>query len=331
MPEDISENLEMSQFRRNLQRREQARIAFIRSDHDLRLRCSLLRRARPLRCPATPGRWVMLWREGKGALHGAWHGPAKVLMREDPHVVWLSHLSRLFGCAPEHIRELSSREQEQVPAEQSSQESPLQPFEGRLGTGVFQYHDLTRNNSPSLDNHNFHPDNQNVDQSEQPSSPATPDNIPPAVPQVAVDASPTDGQSENLQPTQNPKPWLLQLPHRLKMGLANSMPGRFQFRIQMVILRPVMLLRVMNGRSVGINSFVPIACQGIECFAPPMSMIVQSQSSGYQKIAKPRYAVPMEVHGKCQIDGPTTFKLIKPCQTNGMEPPRLQFYHNCKP
>ena len=142
----------MTQFHQNLQRREQARIAFIRSDHDLKLRRALLRRARPVRCLANPGQWVMFWREGKGALHGAWHGNARVLMREDPNVVWLSHLSRLYRCAPEHIRDLSSREQEQVTAEQSSQDSPWKSGQGRLGTGVFQYHDLISNKYPFTGN-----------------------------------------------------------------------------------------------------------------------------------------------------------------------------------
>ena len=157
MPEEVGGNHEISQFHKNLQQREKARIAFIRTDHDLKLRRSLLRRARPERCNVQAGHWVMFWREGKGALPGSWHGPAKILMREDSNVVWLTHLSRLYRCAPEHLRELSSREAEALPLASHSEQSTF-PNQSRLGTGVFQYHDIT-GNAPPPDNISHHEEN----------------------------------------------------------------------------------------------------------------------------------------------------------------------------
>ena len=56
----------------------------------------------------------MFWREGKGTESGSWHGPAKVLMVEDRNLLWLSHLTRLYRCAPEHVRPLSEDEARSV-------------------------------------------------------------------------------------------------------------------------------------------------------------------------------------------------------------------------
>lgn len=109
-----SDKSEITQFHENLKLRETARVAFIRSDHDMKLRRSFLRRARPPRCSAQAGKWVMYWRNGKGAAPGAWHGPAKVIMRESENLVWISHMSRLYRCTPEHLRELSSRENKRI-------------------------------------------------------------------------------------------------------------------------------------------------------------------------------------------------------------------------
>ena len=55
-------------------------------------------------------------------------------MREDPNVVWLTHLSRLYRCAPEHLRELSSREAEALPVDSQHGQPPF-PDQTRLGTG----------------------------------------------------------------------------------------------------------------------------------------------------------------------------------------------------
>ena len=198
---------EAAQFQKNLQLREQARIAFIKSDHDLKLRRAYLQRSRPERCSAEVGQWVMYWRDGKGALPGTWHGPARVVLREDPNVVWLTHLSRLYRCAPEHLRKLSSREAEALdPQEMSNPTLPEMPQ--RLGTGVFQYHDLTSQNSPttlnstsnSNDQQNSNvntPDNTQVSDSPVGDAPVVPSNAPAVAP---GDAPSTEG----LQPDSEP-------------------------------------------------------------------------------------------------------------------------------
>ena len=49
----------------------------------------------------------MYWKDGKGANPGSWHGPARVLMVERYNLVWISHMTKLFRCAPEHARPLS--------------------------------------------------------------------------------------------------------------------------------------------------------------------------------------------------------------------------------
>eukprot|EP00435_Cladocopium_sp_Y103_P074513 s963_g49.t1 len=139
MLENPEETAEVQQFLRNLSMREQARVAFIRADHDVKLRRALLRRSRPERESFAMGQWVMYWRNGKGALPGTWNGPARVVLREDRNVTWITHQSRLYRCAPEHLRSLSERES-QLPEVMQNQHIQ---FPTALGSGVFQYHDLT--------------------------------------------------------------------------------------------------------------------------------------------------------------------------------------------
>eukprot|EP00435_Cladocopium_sp_Y103_P002384 s4317_g1.t1 len=210
MPEDVGGNHEMSQFHKNLQMRERARIAFIRTDHDLKLRRSLLRRARPERCQAQVGQWVMFWREGKGALHGSWHGPARVIMREEPNVVWITHLSRLYRCAPEHLRELSTREHEQIPP---NPQFPTTAHGSKIGTGVFQYQDMTTNPHPPLQMDQSQPPlNSNNQNNLHPHNPIPPEvviEVPVATqPEIPADspnpAAANGAPSEPVQPDSEP-------------------------------------------------------------------------------------------------------------------------------
>ena len=136
---------EMQWFRENLLKREAARRAFITADHDQRLRRAYLRRSRPSRGSHQPGDHIMFWREGKGNLPGQWHGPARVIVQEGDNTIWISHMSRLYRCAPEHTRSLNSLESERIPTE-----DPLVLGNPDIRNGVFQYHDLTRQevNSP---------------------------------------------------------------------------------------------------------------------------------------------------------------------------------------
>eukprot|EP00435_Cladocopium_sp_Y103_P021510 s2448_g5.t1 len=129
---------EVKWFMQNLQVREAARSAFVKADHDMKLRRSLLRRQRPSREQFTNGQWVMYWRDGKGALPGSWRGPARIIMTEYPNVIWLTHMSRLYRCAPEHVRPLSEREDHDLQATPVSEQSgfPLPHGSARqLGSG----------------------------------------------------------------------------------------------------------------------------------------------------------------------------------------------------
>ena len=137
---------EITDFCQNLKRRESARQAFITADHDQKLRRAWLRRSRPARQLYAPGDWVMFWRRNRATNQGQWNGPAKIVLSEDQNVLWLTHLSRLYRCAPEHVRPLSSREHELHQGQDTTRASLTLP--SQLGTGVFQYsdqHDIRSN------------------------------------------------------------------------------------------------------------------------------------------------------------------------------------------
>ena len=147
-PDHISgfpDDSETRVFQQNLAKRECARRAFISADVDQKIRRSYLQRSRPMRERHSVGSWVMYWRNGKGNVPGQWLGPARVVLQDAQDTIWLSHSSRLFRCAPEHVRSLSQRESDTV----SKMDNPFQEWPKQLGTGVFQYHDLTNMSNPT--------------------------------------------------------------------------------------------------------------------------------------------------------------------------------------
>ena len=110
-------------------------------------------------------------------------------------MLWLTHLSRLYRCAPEHVRPLSSRESENVQASQSAELGPFPKPTGsasHLGTGVFQYHDLVppttmspnqNATSPSENQPSLNPDHSNPTITQTDNSPILPsNNTTPAMP-----------------------------------------------------------------------------------------------------------------------------------------------------
>ena len=135
---------EGNKFQQMLARREAARIAFIRADHSATLRRALHARSRPERLTFQTGDIVMFWRSGKGVEDGSWHGPTKILMVEDRNLVWVSHLTRIYRCAPEHIRQLSEDEARSV----SDDDRRMFFLPDRSGSGVFQYRELTGQQGP---------------------------------------------------------------------------------------------------------------------------------------------------------------------------------------
>ena len=94
-------------FRKDLQRREQARVAFVRADNDNSYRRAMLRRSRPACQKFEPGDWILYWRRQKAGSrgrgeNGRWYGLAQVVWG-DGKVVWVSHCGQLIRAAPEHM------------------------------------------------------------------------------------------------------------------------------------------------------------------------------------------------------------------------------------
>ena len=109
----LGEDQDSERFRRHLEQRSRARRAFLLTDNDQALRRALLRKSRPTRGPFLPNQLVMYWmKRSKSSRHecGRWHGPAKVILQESNAGVWISHMDRLFRCAPESLRPASLRE-----------------------------------------------------------------------------------------------------------------------------------------------------------------------------------------------------------------------------
>ena len=136
-----SETPEGLTFRENLAKRESARLAFVHADHSEKLRRAFLRRQRPHRGHFPSGAFVMFWRPGRGENPGQWHGPARVIVQEAEHVIWVSFASRVYRVAPEHVRVLSEREAGEQLSNMSKSDMSMPLKE--VGKGVFQYEDLT--------------------------------------------------------------------------------------------------------------------------------------------------------------------------------------------
>ena len=124
-------------FRMELATRERARKAFAQVDNDQVLRRAIVSRSRPNRGNYEKGEWVMIWKK-KGEADGNWIGPAQVLAQEADRVVWVSHGTKLFRVAPEHVRYLSASEEwKQRDSHQEVDRSNRHP------QGGTQYHNLT--------------------------------------------------------------------------------------------------------------------------------------------------------------------------------------------
>ena len=102
-------------FRKQLAYRETARRAFFHADNDASLRRAMLRRSRPGGQQYLPGEWVMIWKQGKGALPGSWTGPMKVVVHENSQTIWTTMACKLYRCAPEHVRPVTAQETQNIP------------------------------------------------------------------------------------------------------------------------------------------------------------------------------------------------------------------------
>ena len=112
-----ADSLEGEVFRKSLERRSQARQAFIEADNDEAMRRALLRRSNPSRGPLLPGMWMLYWIKRTNpnrAAAGKWHGPAKIISVEGSSVVYLSHGTKTIKAPPEFLRPASLREWHQA-------------------------------------------------------------------------------------------------------------------------------------------------------------------------------------------------------------------------
>ena len=133
-------------FRQSLQRREQARAAFVRVDNDNAYRRALLRKSRATLPTFTAGSWVLYWRQQRvgsrsRSERGRWHGPAQVIVG-DERVVWLSHCGQLIRASPEHLRSASLREWEALQQGQGSLPNSPERLPGRGVVDILNESDL---------------------------------------------------------------------------------------------------------------------------------------------------------------------------------------------
>ena len=158
----INPQAESTEFYQQMKKRETARKAFVEIDNDQAMRRAVLRRIRPHRGHLAPGTHVMYWRQTQ------WRGPGRVIHQEDQHVVWISHLGKIFRVAPEHVRLLSEREIQS--SWKTVQETNPLEMPQRSGHGVFQYEDLISpdNASPPTDGVLNQPEIPNVPTHEAP-------------------------------------------------------------------------------------------------------------------------------------------------------------------
>ena len=229
------------EFRRNLELRERARVAFHQADNDMALRRALLRRSRPDRQGYVPGEWIMMWQpQGQGL--GYWFGPLKVVQQEQNLSVWATKGGRLHRRALEHVRPVSSAEARQISQEgdgiqpepirsvKPSADSPaLDPLttEESSRENTNNPNDPIRNHENSPNNNNDENSSQSQDQpdqepdgnsSENQSNPIIPDYVDTPVPNIDVDDDLVtthllccDDEELTINPQETPCAWRFEL------------------------------------------------------------------------------------------------------------------------
>ncbi len=92
----------------------------------------------------------MVWKQGHGALPGNWLGPMKVIVQENQKTIWVTMLSKLYRCAPEHIRPVTAAEaQTIVLSRDDTSTSEIARHLGQIrGQGTVQAIDLTSPEEP---------------------------------------------------------------------------------------------------------------------------------------------------------------------------------------
>eukprot|EP00435_Cladocopium_sp_Y103_P050254 s2395_g15.t1 len=99
---------------RAMQMRKAAALAFHSTECEDALRRALASGPRPF-TDFEIGEAVYFWRVGQGAARqpapAYWHGPARVVMLDQPTTVWLAYQGKLVKASPERIRRASEEEQ----------------------------------------------------------------------------------------------------------------------------------------------------------------------------------------------------------------------------
>ena len=144
-----------SSFEDNLARRNAAKAALLDVDLDMRLRRALLRKYEGDNSVLQVGQLCFFWRDAKAAdlVKIRWHGPAKVMVREDgadgkPSVYWLAFKTQLIRCAPHHVRPDFTNSSQTLLGNLQEAKQHLQQLKSR---GVTRYLDLNVVNKRNID------------------------------------------------------------------------------------------------------------------------------------------------------------------------------------
>ena len=182
-------------FKQQLAFRETARRAYHSADNDAALRRSVLRRANPHRGSYCPGEWVMVWKQGQGALPGSWLGPMKVIVQENHRTIWVTMLSKLYRCAPEHVRPVTAAEAQTIvlSPEDSSSSEIARHLSNIRGQGTVQAIDLIPRDGSIV--------SQNQDQH---ATIVPPVDIPETPGSISEEIPPTNSSEVEDQPDQEP-------------------------------------------------------------------------------------------------------------------------------
>ena len=145
-----------SSFEDSLSRRNAAKAALLDVDLDMKLRRALLRKYEGDNAVLQTGQLCHFWRDAKSTdlVKIRWHGPAKVMIREDgpdgrPAVYyWLAFKTQLIRCAPHHVRPDFTNASQTLLGNLQEAKRHLRDLKSR---GVTRYLDLNVANRRNLD------------------------------------------------------------------------------------------------------------------------------------------------------------------------------------
>ena len=144
-----------SSFEDSLSRRNAAKAALLDVDLDMKLRRALLRKYEGDNAVLQTGQLCHFWRDARATdlVKIRWHGPAKVMIREDgpdgrPAVYWLAFKTQLIRCAPHHVRPDFTNASQTLLGNLQEAKRHLRDLNSR---GVTRYLDLNVSNRRNLD------------------------------------------------------------------------------------------------------------------------------------------------------------------------------------